>query len=302
VVVFQRDTWTHRRLSTSLSLGHARPLTRVLQRAELVARAVLVRAKVPGRKDVRMSERERKETVGGFWLIGVGLGLLSLAAVIAALVVAGIAFRRSGRCARRGRTGTTGPAGTSGSPGSATSTGATGSTGAPGAGAILGLASYTPVTLTTLAGGLADLGALIGFGSSVSAVNVSGATVSLVGAPTQALNEAFDAPRAGTITAISANYSNVAALALGSDTADVTVQLYHAAAGTTTFSPLAGVAATIPLTGTIVLGTAGSDLTTGLAVPVVAGDRYLLVASLTTTGIALVTTLSGYLSAGLAIS
>jgi BclB C-terminal domain-containing protein len=242
--------------------------------------------------------------VGAMWAI---LLLLFLAVIVLSVFVA-IAYERSSKCGGRGHrgfNGTTGFTGPAGVAGTATNTGATGpmgATGTAGSGAILGFASNEPVTLTTIIDGTADFGALIADGSSVSAVDVSGATISLIGAPAQALNEAFDAPRAGTITAISANYSNVSALVLGAGTADVTVQLWHAAAGTTTFAPLAGVTATIPLTGTLVLGTAGSDLVTGLSVAVVAGDRYLLVASVTTSGVAVAISLNGYVSAGLAIT
>lgn len=234
--------------------------------------------------------------------------LLLLVAVIVLAVFVGKAYSKASHCGqrgRRGRTGETGATGDVGAAGTAVNTGATGATGAAGAagsGAIIPFASSSPVSLTTDLAGAAALGALVGFGDSVSAVDVSAASVDLTGAPSQALDEAFDAPRAGTITAISANVSNILPLVLGAGTATVTVALYHAAAGTNVFTPLPGVAASVVFSGTLVLGSIGSDLTTGLAVPVIAGDRYLLVASVSSVGQLVAIAFNGYISAGLAIA
>lgn len=203
-----------------------------------------------------------------------------------------------------GPTGPEGVAGTATNTGAAGPTGPTGAAGTPGPESMIPFASSIPVTLTTVLGGtgLADLGAVIGFGGSISSIDVSGLTIDLAGTPGQAINEAFNASRDGTITSISATYSNVLALALGLGTATVNVQLYHAAATSNVFSPLSGVVASIPLTGTLVLGTTGADLVTGLSVPVVAGDRYLLVAFVTTDDVFVAISANGYISAGVGIA
>jgi BclB C-terminal domain-containing protein len=168
------------------------------------------------------------------------------------------------------------------------------------AGAIIPFASSQPAVTSVLGNGLADEGALVGFGAVANSVAVGGATIDLTGSPGTALDMAFVAPRNGTITSFGLFLSNVSTLALGGGTASVMGTIYHASAGSNTFSPLA-VSATIPFTGTIVLGTTGNALTTGLSVPVIAGDRYILVLSATTTGLAVVVSLNVYASAGLNI-
>lgn len=197
-------------------------------------------------------------------------------------------------------TGDTGPQGI---PGTAVNTGATGSvgpTGAVSAGAIIPFASGLPISLTATFTGLADLGAVIGFGSSFDGISVGGGSVSLVGAPGSALDMAWSAPRSGTLSSIAASYSNVLALNLLSNSATVNVTLYSAVAGSNTFTPLAATVSMV-LTGNLVLGTTSSGLTFPLAIPVVAGSRYLCVASVTTAGPTTPTTLNGYISAGVNI-
>lgn len=51
-----------------------------------------------------------------------------------------------------------------------------------------------------------------------------------------------------------------------------------------------------------VLGTVGHTLVTGLSIPITAGNRYLLVASVATTGVAVAISANGYVSGGIAIS
>jgi BclB C-terminal domain-containing protein len=56
------------------------------------------------------------------------------------------------------------------------------------------------------------------------------------------------------------------------------------------------------LTGVIALGTVSNGITTGLAIPVTAQTRLLLVFSATAAGFTLVNTVAGYVSGGVTIS
>jgi BclB C-terminal domain-containing protein len=171
-------------------------------------------------------------------------------------------------------------------------------------GSIVPFASGLPVTLTTLLGGLTGTSGLIGFGSSVSGVTIVGGTVDLTGAGGTLLNFSFVAPRAGTITSMSAHFSTTLALSLIGTTVNVTAQLYSAAAGSNSFAPVPGasVALAPSLAGLINIGSISSGTTSGLSIPVVAGTRYLLVYSASSTGISPLNTVVGYASAGLNIN
>ncbi|KKC48166.1 BclB domain-containing protein [Paenibacillus sp. D9] len=158
--------------------------------------------------------------------------------------------------------------------------------------------------MTTIAGGLAGTGGLVGFGNSVSSVNVGGATIDLTGAAGTLLNFAFSVPRAGTITSLAAYFSTTASLSLIGSTITITATLYSSATPNNTFSPVAGAVVSLApaLTGTLSIGTVSNGLTSGLSIPVTAQTRLLLVFSATATGLTLVNTAAGYASAGLAIT
>jgi BclB C-terminal domain-containing protein len=198
-------------------------------------------------------------------------------------------------------TGPTGPAG--GPTGPTGSTGSTGAVGPTGPSAIIPFASGLPNTLVHVLGGIADTGAAIGFGSSLDGVNVSGVTIDLTGSPGLATNMAFSMPRDGTLVQLSAFFSNVVAVVipLGS-TANIVVQLYRSTTPDNIFTPVPGALVTLPFpAGLISIGTFASD-TVAIAIPVLNEDRLLLVARLEVTGVDVVTTVTGYVSAGLAIA
>jgi BclB C-terminal domain-containing protein len=180
----------------------------------------------------------------------------------------------------------------------------TGTTGATGAGAILPFASGTPATLTTVLGGLLNTSSLLGFGTSATGVTVTGGTIDLTGGPGILINEAFSMPRDGTITSIAAYFSTTAALTLVGSTVTITAQLFSSTTPDNTFTAVPGALVTLapPLTGVLALGTISSGITTGLAIPVTAETRLLLVFSATVTaGLDIATTIAGYASAGLTI-
>lgn len=204
-----------------------------------------------------------------------------------------------------GVTGNTGAAGIAGVAGATGATGSTGVTGATGSGAIIPFASGGPAILTTIAGGLVGTTSLIGFGSSATGVSILGGTIDLTGTIVGPLiNFAFSVPRDGVITSIAAYFSTTAALALVGSTVTITAQLFSSPTPDNAFTAVPGAVVTLapPLTGIIALGSISNGITTGLAIPVTAQTRLLLVFSATATGLSLVNTVVGYASGGVNIT
>ena len=155
----------------------------------------------------------------------------------------------------------------------------------------------TPVALTSLVTGLIATPSLIGFGSAVPGVTLLGNTLDLSGVVT----EAFTVPRAGSITGLSASFSATVAIALiGSTT--VTATIYRAPAGSTTYTATDATVNLAPaFTGAIALGATAFGSGSFAPVPVTAGDKLLMVYSITTTGVAVAQVLTGTASAGITI-
>nr|WP_276529270.1 exosporium glycoprotein BclB-related protein [Caproicibacter fermentans] len=152
--------------------------------------------------------------------------------------------------------------------------------------------------MTTVAGGLVGTLGLIGFGLNAPGVLALG-VIDLSGLS----NFAFSMPRDGVINSVAAYLSVTAALALVGTTVTVTAQLYSSPTPDDTFSPVPGALVTLPpLTGVISIGDTFNAVTPGLAIPVTAQTRLLMVFSATATGVSLVNTIAGYASAGVAIS
>jgi BclB C-terminal domain-containing protein len=177
--------------------------------------------------------------------------------------------------------------------------GPVGPPGPPGPGAIIPFASGPLATLTTVLGGLAGTQALLGFGSNEVATVVGGII------DTTGLNNvAFSMPRDGTITSIAAYFSVGAAVSLIGTEVTISAQLYSSVTPDDTFTPSAGTVVDLapPLTGLISVGDIASGLLTGLAIPVTAGTRLLMVFSAAVTGgIDLAALITGYASAGVSI-
>ncbi|AOT69343.1 exosporium glycoprotein BclB-related protein [Geosporobacter ferrireducens] len=206
-----------------------------------------------------------------------------------------------------GATGATGPAGPTGATGPAGATGETGPagpTGATGSSAIIPFASGGPVAMTTTVGGLVDTAGLVGFGNSASNISAAGGMIDLTGAPLfPVIDFAFSVPRAGTITSIAAFFSTTVALALLTETVTVTAQLYISGAPDNTFIPIPGATVTLTptLSGIVGAGTVLTGFTDGLVIPVAPEDRLLMAFTITGTGITVLTTVTGYASAGVSI-
>ncbi|MGN7412731.1 exosporium glycoprotein BclB-related protein [Paenibacillus sp. SAF-068] len=214
----------------------------------------------------------------------------------------------TGNTGAAGIAGITGATGVTGAPGITGITGVTGSTGvtgATGSGAIIPFASGGPAILTTIAGGLVGTTSLIGFGNSATGVSILGGTIDLTGTVVGPLiNFAFSTPRDGVITSIAAYFSTTASLALVGSTVTITAQLFSSPTPDNAFTAVPGAIVTLapPLTGIIALGSISNGITTGLAIPVTAETRLLLVFSATAAGLTLVNTVVGYASGGVNIT
>jgi BclB C-terminal domain-containing protein len=169
---------------------------------------------------------------------------------------------------------------------------------------IIPYASSLPVTLTTIAGGLAGTGAMVGFGNSLSGIALSSGTIDITGGTGININFGFTVPRNGTIKSVSAFFSTTAALSLIGTTVTVKAQLYQSnSINSNTFAPVPGAVVTLTpaLTGILSLGTTSDGILNGLSIPVTAQSRFLLVFSTTAAGVSLITSVNGYASAGVSI-
>ncbi|MCI9015354.1 MAG: hypothetical protein HFI59_15715, partial [Lachnospiraceae bacterium] len=203
-----------------------------------------------------------------------------------------------------GATGATGPTGATGATGADGATGSTGPTGVAGTGAIIPFASGVPVSVTTIAGGLAGIPAFVGFGSSAQGLTLLGSTIDITNASGTLSNFAFQVPRSGIITSFSAFFSTTLALSLIGSTVTVRAQIYQSATPNNVFSPISGTLLNLApaLTGAVSVGTLLNGSLTGLNIPVTAQTRLMLVFSATASGVSLLNTVVGYASAGLSIN
>ena len=171
----------------------------------------------------------------------------------------------------------------------------------PNTGSIIPFSSgISGSTITTGATGAAATVSAIGFGSAVSGiVPAANGTITL---PLGATTEAFNVPRTGTISAISATFTETTLVTLtpAGSTATITARIYRAPAGSSVFTPTnAFVNLTPTVTGTVAVGTVYQG-TTSTNVPVAAGDRLVMVFSVA--GTATTLSLAGTATAGITIS
>ncbi len=146
---------------------------------------------------------------------------------------------------------------------------------------------------------------MVGFGNSAPTVFAFGTTIDLTGAAGTLLNFAYSVPRDGIITSISAFFSTAVEVFISIvGSATITAQLYSSPTPDNNFTPIPGAIVTLTpfLSGGLVpIGTISNGLTTGLAIPVTAQTRLLMVYSITTTGLTVATIVTGYASAGVTI-
>ncbi|MGF9979565.1 exosporium glycoprotein BclB-related protein, partial [Viridibacillus arvi] len=188
--------------------------------------------------------------------------------------------------------GATGPTG---------STGPTGATGPTGPGGVIPFASGGTVTINSLLTGVPNTGAIIAFGNSTTSVGIGNATVNLQNIS----NEAFVVPRAGAITNVAAFFNITVALSIAIlGTATITAQVWKSQnASSNVFAPLASTLISFtPLAGAIAAFTTLNGAIANLNEPVNVGDRLIMVFSVATTGLSVITAITGTASAGITIS
>ncbi|MEH6851895.1 exosporium glycoprotein BclB-related protein, partial [Bacillus pseudomycoides] len=179
-------------------------------------------------------------------------------------------------------------------------------TGPTGPASIIPFASGGPAELVTLAGGLLGTGSLIGFGSFVPNVSILGAdpNTTLTLPLTGIANEAFVVPRNGTIESIYAHLSAITILNLGTD-ATVRAQVYiNTNPANNNFTAISSTLVTLNPNITVpIVGFQNLfNSVTGLTASVNAGDRLVMVFTVTANGSILATTVTGYASAGITIA
>jgi BclB C-terminal domain-containing protein len=162
------------------------------------------------------------------------------------------------------------------------------------------------MALTTLLGGLTGAVAVLPLNGYVPAASMQnlmgGSTLNLSAAQTvDGIPQSF--PADVTITGLSGQVQNTAALSLVGTTITIQVQLYTAPQGIDTFTAVPGAICTMSpsLTGVIAIGTSMSCTTTGLSIPVPIGSKGVMVMSASATGLTLVNTVSVLGGASLAM-
>lgn len=110
--------------------------------------------------------------------------------------------------------------------------------------------------------------------------------------------------RSGTITSVSGFQSLTQALSLVGSTITTQVQVWQASSTSNTYTAVPGAVVTLSpsLTGLASIGTTSSGITTGLAIPVTAGSKYIVVVSAQATGLSLISTINANVGASVTIS
>ena len=112
-------------------------------------------------------------------------------------------------------------------------------------------------------------------------------------------------PRNGVITSVAGFFTTTVGLNIVASVATITAQLYSAPQNSNIFSPIPGATVNLSptLSGLIGLGFNSSGITSGLSIPVTAGQRLLLVFSAAiTAGLPLAATFTGAASGGVSIN
>lgn len=207
----------------------------------------------------------------------------------------------TGNTGTTGATGSTGSQGVQGLQGLQGNTGSTGATGAtPIANAIIPLSSGKPISMTTNNEGVDGVPSFIGFGSSDIGVEALKPTINI----TELANHAFSMPRDGVITSLSAFFSTSQQINLTGTNATINARLYSSSTPSNVFTeiPRTLITLTPALTGIVNEGSISRGILTGLAIPITAETRLMVVFTSKSTGEKFQNTIVGYASAGIGIS
>ena len=200
-----------------------------------------------------------------------------------------------------GITGVTGATGAIGPTGANGVTGATGPMGPSGTCAVIPYASgTTPVALATAAAGIAGVTSFVSFGSAGPGASIVGTQINLAGL---GLGDfAFSVPQNGTLSAISGTYTVTAGVFVTLGSISVQAQVYTAPANSDLFTATGATVTLGPAMTLFSVGQVLSGITTGLSIPVTAGEQILLVVTAEDSSIlSAVSTVTGSFSGGLSI-
>jgi BclB C-terminal domain-containing protein len=205
---------------------------------------------------------------------------------------------------KEGPPGPIGPAGAEGEQGEQGEQGEEGPPGPTGGTVVYAASSGEPVTPTTIAGGLVGNVAVLPLqGDQAGSAQLTGGVLDLTGGP-GAFVPAQTFPVDQTIESITVYTSTTAALSLVGTTVTVSAQLYTSTTPDNTFTPVPGALAIAApsLTGVDAIGTISNGITTGLAIPVTAQTRGVIVVSITAAGLSLINAVPMYASASISAS
>ncbi|MGV0922071.1 exosporium glycoprotein BclB-related protein [Empedobacter falsenii] len=163
---------------------------------------------------------------------------------------------------------------------------------------IIPLNSINASVVTTIAGGLVGTSTILGTGISKTGISLTGTTLNLLG---DANGAAITLPRNSTIKSISFNYYNNVSLSLLGSTLSLHLQIYKADATSNTFLPISNTMVTNDLTGTINIGYMASNSLSNLNIPLNANDKIVVLISATASGLTLINTSTGFVSASIGL-
>jgi BclB C-terminal domain-containing protein len=165
--------------------------------------------------------------------------------------------------------------------------------------AIIPFASGGSLEFSILGTGQPDTVGIIGFGSGVENVPLTGGNIDT------AFSEsfAFMMPEDGVLKAISGYFNVSSDVDFTAATVTVAIQIYTAQPNDSFFEPIAATHLSLSpvFSGFVPTGTISYGILEGLKVPLPKETRILVVFAATSTGVQLVNTIIGYASAGLAI-
>jgi BclB C-terminal domain-containing protein len=154
--------------------------------------------------------------------------------------------------------------------------------------------------MTSTPNGLPNTGSALGFGSSLTGINV---TTGIIDDTFLSGTYAFSMPDEGTITSIAAYFSSTTSLLLDGSTITITAEIYTSSTPNNDFTAVPGGIVTLSpaLTGALSPGIISNGIATGLSIPVTAQTRVLVAFSINVSGLPNVYTVTGFANAGIKI-
>ncbi|MEG0984000.1 exosporium glycoprotein BclB-related protein [Algoriella sp.] len=163
---------------------------------------------------------------------------------------------------------------------------------------VIPLNSINASVATTILGGLIGTSTVLGPGVSKTGISLTGTTLNLLG---DANGAAITLPRNCIIRSISFNHYTSAAISLIGSTLSLHLQIYKANAVSNAYEPILNTLVSNELTGLISLGHMASNSISNLNIPLAANDKIVVLISATATGLSLINTSTGFVSASIGL-